>query len=92
MAEHQDWREQGACLSADPDLFFPISSRGVSTTQITQAKRICAACPVRERCLNFALDTRQEHGIWGGATADERKRMRRRSRRQTVRASERTAA
>jgi WhiB family redox-sensing transcriptional regulator len=91
MAEHQDWREHGACLSADPDLFFPISSRGVSTAQITQAKSICAACPVRESCLTFALDS-QQHGIWGGSTADERKRMRRRSRRQTARAGERSAA
>jgi WhiB family transcriptional regulator, redox-sensing transcriptional regulator len=92
MAEHQDWREQGACLSADPDLFFPISSRGVSTTQINQAKSVCASCPVREPCLSFALDSRQEHGIWGGATVDERKRMRRRARRQPARARERTAA
>jgi WhiB family transcriptional regulator, redox-sensing transcriptional regulator len=86
MAEHQDWREQGACLSANPDLFFPISSRGASAGQIARAKGICAGCPVREPCLSFALSTQQQFGIWGGTTEDERKKMRRRARRQPARA------
>lgn len=93
MAEHQDWRERGACLSADPDLFFPISSRGVSAGQITRAKSICAGCPVQAPCLSFALAAQQQHGIWGGTTEAERKKMRRRARRQPARAGqERTAA
>jgi len=92
MAEHQDWRERGACLSADPDLFFPISSRGVSAGQIARAKSICAGCPVQAPCLSFALGSQQQHGIWGGATEEERKKMRRRARRQPARVSERRAA
>jgi WhiB family redox-sensing transcriptional regulator len=85
--ERTDWRKQGACLSADPDLFFPISSRGVSATQIDRAKRVCASCPVREQCLDFALSTQQQFGIWGGATEDERKRLTRRARRQLSRSA-----
>ena len=87
MYEQQDWRKQGACLSADPDLFFPVSSRGVSATQIDRAKSVCASCPVRARCLDFALSTQQQFGIWGGTTEDERKRMSRRARRQLSRSA-----
>jgi len=47
--------------------------RGPSLDQITQAKAICADCPVRQQCLAFALDTRQVHGVWGGMSEDERR-------------------
>jgi WhiB family redox-sensing transcriptional regulator len=87
MYEQLDWRKQGACLSADPDLFFPVSSRGVSVTQIDRAKKVCASCPVRARCLDFALSTQQQFGIWGGTTEDERKRLIRRTRRQLSRSA-----
>jgi WhiB family transcriptional regulator, redox-sensing transcriptional regulator len=63
---HADWREAGACAQADPDLFFPISSTGRALGQITKAKAICAACPVRQPCLDFALEHDLAHGIWGG--------------------------
>jgi Transcription factor WhiB len=53
-----------ACRHADPELFFPVSPSGPSLDQITQAKAICAGCPVRQQCLAFALDTRQDHGVW----------------------------
>jgi WhiB family redox-sensing transcriptional regulator len=42
-----NWRAAGACLSADPDLFFPISSTGPAERQIARAKMICARCRVR---------------------------------------------
>jgi WhiB family transcriptional regulator, redox-sensing transcriptional regulator len=66
------WRLGAACRSADPDLFFPVSSTGKSLEQVTQAKAICARCPVRRECLAFALRTQQFHGIWGGLTEQER--------------------
>ena len=71
-----DWRSRGACLTADPDLFFPLSSVGPSVAQITRAKRVCGRCPVRSECLEFALATCQVHGIWGGTSEDERRRLR----------------
>jgi WhiB family redox-sensing transcriptional regulator len=72
------WRAAGACASADPDLFYPISYRGAALAQIAQARRICADCPVRSRCLGFAMETREPEGIWGGTTPAERTRARRR--------------
>jgi WhiB family transcriptional regulator, redox-sensing transcriptional regulator len=68
------WEELAACRGADPELFFPVSSTGPSLVQIREAKAICAACPVRQPCLAYALDTRQEFGIWGGLDEQERRR------------------
>ncbi len=76
-----NWRSAGACLSADPDLFFPISSAGLGERQIAQAKTICTGCQVRQECLDFALAHDQVYGIWGGTTPEDRQRERRRKRR-----------
>jgi WhiB family transcriptional regulator, redox-sensing transcriptional regulator len=73
-ADH-DWRSQGACLTADPELFFPLSSMGPALRQLTEAKKVCARCPVRAECLDFALSTHQVHGVWGGTSEDERRRL-----------------
>ncbi|HEY5989987.1 MAG TPA: WhiB family transcriptional regulator [Streptosporangiaceae bacterium] len=73
-----DWRSLAACLSADPDLFFPISASGPAANQIAQAKAICAGCQVRQACLDFALATHQIHGVWGGTSPEERQLMRHR--------------
>jgi WhiB family transcriptional regulator, redox-sensing transcriptional regulator len=69
----RDWRLLAACRHADPELFFPVSPSGPSLDQVTQAKAICAGCPVRQQCLAFALDTRQDHGVWGGMSEEERR-------------------
>lgn len=58
-----DWRSLGACLTADPDLFFPISPSGPSQRQESRAKAVCARCGVRDECLRFALRTNQAHGV-----------------------------
>jgi WhiB family transcriptional regulator, redox-sensing transcriptional regulator len=73
-----DWQEAGACRDMDPDLFFPISPTRLAADQIGKAKSICASCQVREECLQFALRTKDTHGIWGGTTPDERRRELRR--------------
>lgn len=62
-------RSDRACLGVDPETFFPVYS-GHSAEE--KAKRICAGCPVREGCLDFAIDTGQQYGIWGGLNQDER--------------------
>jgi WhiB family redox-sensing transcriptional regulator len=67
-----------ACQSIDPELFFPVSASGKSLEQVTAAKAVCAACPVRQECLAFAFRTGQVHGIWGGLTAEERQQALRR--------------
>ena len=69
----RDGRLLAACRHADPELFFPVSASGPSLDQVTQAKAICAGCPVRQQCLAFAMDTRQDHGVWGGMSEEERR-------------------
>ena len=65
------WRELAACRGADLDLFFP--ERGESADS---ARRICAACPVRQPCLDYAITNHIVHGIWGGLTERERRALR----------------
>jgi WhiB family transcriptional regulator, redox-sensing transcriptional regulator len=71
------WRAAGACRTVDPDLFFPATATTGSARQVSRALRICAGCPVRQECLEFAIQTRESHGIWGGTTPEERSRARR---------------
>ena len=70
------WRTRSACRDSDPDVFFPIGSSGPAVEQIETARRICTACPVSDECLEFALATNQEAGIWGGTTEEERRKLR----------------
>src|ERR1700729_425497 len=91
-ASAANWRSAGACMSADPDLFFPISSAGPGERQIARAKMICAGCQVRRECLEYALAHDQVYGIWGGTTPEDRQRARRRKRRAAVAAAKRTVA
>jgi WhiB family transcriptional regulator, redox-sensing transcriptional regulator len=79
--ELADWRSVGACVNADPDLFFPISVTGPAAEQIQRAKAVCASCQVRDECLKFALSHDTGYGIWGGSTAEERRRSRGRGQR-----------
>lgn len=75
-----DWRTLAACRNTDPALFFPIGTTGPAVEQIQSAKAVCGQCPAREPCLDFAMSTRQDSGVWGGMTEDERHRLRRLSR------------
>ena len=72
------WRDRSACLDEDPELFFPIGGTGPAAHQIEEAKHVCQRCPVLSECLQWALSTGQDHGVWGGLDEDERKQLRRR--------------
>jgi WhiB family redox-sensing transcriptional regulator len=72
-----DWRNDAACKDEDPDVFFPIGTTGIAVDQVEDAKRICARCPVQEPCLEFALASNQDAGVWGGLTEDERRTLKR---------------
>jgi len=74
-----DWRDRAACRHEDPDLFFPIGTAGPALMQTVRAKAVCLRCPVRERCLRWALDTRQAVGVWGGTSEGERLALLRRT-------------
>ncbi|MDP9867881.1 WhiB family transcriptional regulator [Streptosporangium brasiliense] len=67
------WSRRSSCLNEDPELFFPVSAEGPGREQYEQAKAVCRRCPVRLRCLDYALNTRQMYGVWGGTTPDERR-------------------
>ncbi|MEV5875211.1 WhiB family transcriptional regulator [Streptomyces sp. NPDC052101] len=74
------WRDHAACRDEDPDLFFPVGTTGPAQVQTEQAKAVCAHCPVREPCLDWALGTGQSMGIWAGTTELERRALHRRAR------------
>ncbi|MEU5091763.1 WhiB family transcriptional regulator [Streptomyces sp. NPDC021356] len=74
----ENWREHAACRHEDPDLFFPIGTTGPALVQTEQAKAVCHRCPVREQCLEWALETEQTLGVWGGTSENERRGLRRR--------------
>jgi len=77
--ESVDWRMLAACLDQDPELFFPIGTTASAAMQATVAKQVCAQCQVRETCLDWAMDTRQDHGVWGGLDEFERRSLLRRA-------------
>jgi WhiB family redox-sensing transcriptional regulator len=68
------WMGAAACANKGPDSWF-------SEVHPVEALRVCSECPVRDACLDYALSTNQEHGIWGGLTQEERKNVRRSRRR-----------
>jgi WhiB family transcriptional regulator, redox-sensing transcriptional regulator len=73
--ERRDWWKSAACQKEDPELFFPVSAVGLSRKDIARAKAVCASCLVRRPCLEFALATHQVHGVWGGTTEEERRKL-----------------
>ncbi|MFF4283630.1 WhiB family transcriptional regulator [Streptomyces kronopolitis] len=73
-----NWRYQAACRTQDPELFFPSMSCRSSLIQAREAKAVCCHCPVIEECLQWALRSSQEYGIWGGLSEAERRALRRR--------------
>ncbi len=74
--EQRDGWKSAACQDEDPELFFPVSAVGPGRQDIARAKAVCASCLVRRPCLQFAMATHQVHGVWGGTTEEERRRLR----------------
>lgn len=67
-----------ACAGADPELFFVPTNdydAPAARAQVREAKAYCRDCPVRDACLQWALDSGQDYGVWGGATELERRAM-----------------
>ena len=80
-----DWRFQAACREEDPELFFPVGNTGPALLQIEEAKSLCRICPVMERCRQWAFDSGQDAGVWGGLSEDERRTLKRRASRERSR-------
>jgi WhiB family redox-sensing transcriptional regulator len=69
------WMARGNCAEQPPATFFPSDGVGVEL-----ARKICATCPVKEPCLEYALEQRIDHGVWGGCSERERRRILKRRR------------
>lgn len=70
-----DWMARGLCTNVPPSTFFPSDGAGVEV-----ARKICASCPVKAACLEHALINRIDHGVWGGCSERERRRILKRRR------------
>lgn len=70
------WRDRAACRDSGPNLFFP-AGPAASSRHVERAKSVCKWCPVRCDCLDYALETNQQPGIWGGLDEAERRKLRR---------------
>ena len=69
------WMDAGNCRSISPSVFFPSDGVGVEV-----ARQICRDCPVKDPCLEYALVNHIDHGVWGGTSERERRRIARRRR------------
>jgi WhiB family redox-sensing transcriptional regulator len=74
LASRPAWMKRAACRGEDPALFFP--TRGVNAATMAKTRAICASCPVRAECLDYARVTVDTMGVWGGTTERERRGMR----------------
>lgn len=72
-----DWWHRAACRDEDPELFYPVGTSGPALLQIAEAKTVCRRCPVSVECLNWALASGQDAGVWGGMSEDERRALKR---------------
>ena len=73
-----DWRHHAVCRDEDPELFFPIGTSGPALLQVEQAKAVCRRCSVTDECLQWALESGQDAGVWGGMSEEERRAVKRR--------------
>lgn len=86
-ADHS-WMVRGSCRGEDSELFFPADHERQPEREIREekARAVCAVCPVKDECLDYAVKTSQV-GFWGGADDEQRKGLRRREQRQSRRAA-----
>jgi WhiB family redox-sensing transcriptional regulator len=73
------WMAEGKCRMVAPETFFPSDGLGV-----IKAQRVCATCPVASQCLEYALENHIDHGVWGGCSERERRRLLRARRQATT--------
>jgi WhiB family transcriptional regulator, redox-sensing transcriptional regulator len=73
-----DWQQHGLCRAEDSSVFFApahFEHKPEREAREAKAKAICARCPVRLECLDWALETREPFGVWGGYSESERKQI-----------------
>jgi WhiB family redox-sensing transcriptional regulator len=78
LVENKTWQLRASCRGPESALFFPptyAEHKEDRDTRERRAKAICAMCAVRADCLEYALTIGEQHGIWGGLTEAERRRL-----------------
>jgi WhiB family redox-sensing transcriptional regulator len=70
LLEERPWAVYSACREADPEIFFA-STRADERAALA----VCGTCAVADHCLEFALETRERFGVWGGTNERERRRL-----------------
>lgn len=70
-----DWMDEADCAQVGDDWWYPRTKDGKGGDIGAEAKQICRSCPVRLECLEYALEIREEWGIWGGLTPAERRNI-----------------
>ena len=74
----EDWQDRAACRGPSQTIFFPPTTserRSEKRMREARAKQICGDCGVQDRCLDYAVSSREQHGVWGGFTEAERRGM-----------------
>lgn len=78
---YQPWRHRAACAGMSPDVFYPARPGGrggrAARDALDRAIAVCRRCPVTTECLNYALDRREEHGVWGATSPEDRQALHR---------------
>ena len=72
-----DWRHRATCRGEDPEMFFPVGNTGPALLQIEDAKAVCRRCDAVDQCLQWALESGTEQGVYGGMSEDERRSLKR---------------
>lgn len=75
-SRHSDWQRHASCRGLMPDLFFSYDgeSRLSRARRERAAVEVCTRCPVRPQCRHHALTYREQYGVWGGTTENDRRR------------------
>ena len=73
MTHGARWWQRAACRDIGPAVFFPAGNPKLAGVDEERAKGLCSSCPVRARCLAFAIEHGEADGVWGGLSAEERR-------------------
>jgi WhiB family redox-sensing transcriptional regulator len=75
VPEGPRWKRSAACREMPTALFFPAGNFYLARLDEERAKALCSSCPVRARCLTYAIEHQEPYGVWGGLNPDERRAL-----------------
>ena len=72
---NSEWRSHAACYGSNTNDFFPDETGFVGNSKVAKSKLVCYTCRVREDCLGFAISNNIKHGVWGGLSPSDRRKV-----------------